>query len=223
MILLGFVPKAFGEGVLVPIPKGDKRNNNLVADYRGITICNIISKIFEQCLLVLSNKFLFSSNRQFGFKKGTGCQHAIYSLRKTVEYFTEKGSTVNVCTLDLASAFDRVNHFVLFDKLMQRNFPRSILAVLVSWYSKLFSSVKWGNFFSNLFCVTAGIRQGGILSPALFTVFVDDILNILEKSKLGCYIKNVCINSLMYADDLVLLSISLHHMQKLVDICVLRI
>src|SRR6476469_6944094 len=83
-ILSGYVPNSFGDGVIVPIPKGDKRNNNVVSDFRGITISNIVSKIFEHCLLIMTGKYLHSSERQFGFKKGVGCQHAIYSLRKIV-------------------------------------------------------------------------------------------------------------------------------------------
>jgi len=201
MILSGYVPNSFGDGVIVPIPKGDKRNNNVVSDFRGITISNIVSKIFEHCLLIMTGKYLHSSERQFGFKKGVGCQHAIYSMRKIVDYYTERGSTVNVCSLDLASAFEKINHIILFEKLMNRNFPKNILAILINWYKKLFSIVKWGCSFSAVFSITIGMRQGSVLSPSIFAVYVDDVLRKLEKCKLGCYIKNVCMNSLCYADD----------------------
>ena len=62
------------------------------------------------------------------------------------------------------------------------------------------------------------MRQGGILSPFLFAVLVD--LDKLACSKLGCRIKDFCLNSIMYADDLMLLSISLNHLQRMVDLCV---
>ena len=77
----------------------------------------------------------------------------------------------------------------------------------------MFCAVKWGLKISTFFSLTSGVRQGGILSPALFAVYVDDVLNKLENSKLGCVIKNKCVNSFMYADDLILLSISIHDMQ----------
>ena len=64
------------------------------------------------------------------------------------------------------------------------------------------------------------MRQGGILSPHLFAVFVDDILQKLARSGLGCYINCQCFNSFMYADDVILLSISLSHMQLMVNMCI---
>ena len=83
----------------------------------------------------------------------------------------------------------------------------------------MFCTVKWGFKISTFFSLTSEVRQGGILSPALFTVYVDDVLNKLENSKLGCVIKNNCVNSFMYADDLILLSISIRDMQTMINIC----
>ena len=57
--------------------------------------------------------YFITNDRQFGFKKSVGCGHAIYSLYKTVDYFTQLNSTVNICSLDLSKAFDKVNHDVL--------------------------------------------------------------------------------------------------------------
>ena len=69
-----YVPNAFGEGMIIPIPKGDSnRMYDKVEDYRGITISPIISKVFEQCLLYCTQEYFETSDRQFGFKKGVGC------------------------------------------------------------------------------------------------------------------------------------------------------
>ena len=54
------------------------------------------------------------SDYQMGFKKGISCSHAIYSFRKVADHYTINGSTVNVCTLDLSKAFDKVNHSAFF-------------------------------------------------------------------------------------------------------------
>jgi len=57
---------------------------------------------------------------QFGLKKVVGTNHAIYSLCKVVNYFTENDSTVSICSLDLAQAFDPLNRYVLFEKLLKK-------------------------------------------------------------------------------------------------------
>ena len=167
-------------------------------------------------------QFLVTSERQFGLKKETGCQQAIFAVRKVVDYYTANGSNVNLCTIDLASALDRINYCLLFTKLMEIKLPKNFKTVLVNWYSKLFSVVKWGTTYSNIFQINQGVRQGGVISPLFFAIFVDNVLHKLMKSKLGCHINYVCMNSFIYADDLLLLSISLHDLQKLVNLCVIE-
>ena len=164
--------------------------------------------------------YLVSSDRQFGFKKGTGCANAIYTLRKVIDNLTQNNSTISVCSLDLSKAFDNLNHCILFNKLMDRNVPCVFIKLLNCWYSKVYNVVKWENEVSTLFKLSSGVRQGGILSPDSFSVYVNDVLVKLEKQQLGCHIKLRCFNSIMYADDLMLLSLSVNHLEKLIKFCV---
>ena len=220
MILLGYVPDAFGRGIIIPIPKSnDGKNWNKVEEFRGITVSPILSKVFESCLVRIIGSYFNSSERQFGFKKGVGCRDAIFTVKSVVDHYTRNNSTINICALDLTKAFDRVNHDILFLKLMERKVPKSYVLILKNWYDKIFISVRWGDSLSPWTSLLSGVRQGGILSPVLFAIFVDSVLDRLAKCGLGCFIKSFCVNSFMYADDLILLSISLYHMQKLVDIC----
>jgi len=82
----------------------------------------------------------------------------------------KNGSTVNLCSLDLMKAFDRMNHGILFNKLMDRNIPKYLVNLLREWYSKVFNAVRWGSEISKFIKLEAGVRQGGILSPYLFAV-----------------------------------------------------
>ena len=66
---------------------------------------------------------------------------------------------------------------------MDRNVPLCYIKLLKDWYDKVFISVRWGNSNSGYYKMSQGIRQGGILSPALFAVFVDDILVKLENNR----------------------------------------
>ena len=122
-----------------------------------------------------------------------------------------------MCCLDISKAFDKVNHHGLFLKLMQRNTPKSFIAILLSWYSKCYCYIKWGNAISGSFKVSAGVRQGSVLSPALFAVYVNGILTALDNC--GCKLFGFNFGSFMYADDLILIASSVTSLQKMIDIC----
>ena len=131
-------------------------------------------------------------------------------------------STVNLCALDVSKAFDKINHYALFMKLMDRCVPIAIILTLKCWYDKVYTVVKWNVTFSRSVRLIAGVRQREVLSPLLFAIYVDDILFKLSKSSLGCNISRVCYNSIMYADDLLLFALSLKDLQAMVDMCVLE-
>ena len=111
-----YIPSGFKSSYIVPIPKPkDSHSKALKCDhFRGIAISPIISKIFEHCLLEKYQSYFESSTNQFGFKKGLGCRNAIYTVRNIVSDYVSKGSTVNLCTIDLSKAFDKINHNALY-------------------------------------------------------------------------------------------------------------
>ena len=82
--------------------------------------------------------------------------------------------------------------------------------------------MKWHSCLSRPVKLSAGVRQGGVLSPFLFAVFVDKILYKLQKNGLGCYINHCCFNAAMYADDLLLMAISVSDLKRMIDLRVLE-
>ena len=102
---------------------------------------------------------------------------------------------------------------------MDRSIPFAILNVLIYWYSMCSVVVHWDNTFSNLVQLQCGVRQGGILSPALFALYVNDLILALSRSGHGCYFNNMFVRCVMYADDLLLLSASLCDLQSTINIC----
>ena len=78
---------------------------------------------------------------------------------------------------------------------------------------------KVGKHFSELFHVSNGVRQGGVLSPYLFPVYLDDLLNELNNIKAGCYIGEALLNHLMFADDIFVFCPSVRWLQRILDVC----
>ena len=157
---------------------------------------------------------------QFGFKKGIGCADAaIHVVQQVVGHFNIRGSTVFISSPDASKAFDRVDHNTLFKKLLDRNMPLCIIKVLANWYGKLYASVRWNNTFSSKLSTPCGVRQGSVLSPFLFNIYVDNLITELELSGYGCSVGNKFVGCVMFADDLLLLSASVCGLQSMLDIC----
>jgi len=182
ILLYRVVPDGFGCGLSHPIPKSaNKTVSATVDDFRTITVCPIILKIFEHCVLYKIEPLLKSSARQFGFKKGSGCGHATHILKETVDYFTSRELNVCVGVLYLSKAFDRVTHSVLFSDLLNRGVPTCIVYILIDWYDKTSTPVLWNDFLSLPVLLKSGVRQGRILSP-LFLPFMSRVcLKLLNR------------------------------------------
>lgn len=143
----------------------------------------------------------------------------VFTLKQIIEFYMHKGSPVYVCFLDASKAFDRVNHWCLFSKLAKRGIDTAILRLLVYWYTNQTFCVRWGNTLSSFFTVTNGVRQGGVMSPALFNVYMDDLSKALNNSHIGCYLNGTSFNNLFYADDTCIIAPSPSALQKLLNIC----
>ena len=96
--------------------------------------------------------------------------------------------------------------------------PLVIIRLLQYWYKFEKFFVRWVSCVSEPFCVSNGVRQGGILSSAFFNVFVDELRACLRSVSVGCYIGETCMNHIIYADDTALLAPSPAALQKLIDI-----
>ena len=218
---VGLVPTQFGVSYTVPLLKGNKGYNKKlsVQDFRGISISPVLSKVLEHCILRRFNGFLTTSDNQFGFKKSLSCSQAIYCVRNIVNHYVSNGSTVNLCALDITKAFDRMNHHGLFIKLMSRYIPVSLLNVLEYWFSICSTCIIWNNVHSCMFKLVSGVRQGGVLSPYLFAVYIDDVIQHVKSLNVGCMFRFVNASIILYADDILLLAPSICCLENLLLAC----
>ena len=157
---------------------------------------------------------------QYGFKKDVGCVDALFTFNESVRYFTSRGSRVFCVSLDANKAFDRVLHSGLLLKLLQKGLPVKFVKLLRLWYSRQTCAVLWNSVLGDRFDILCGVRQGGVLSPILFSTYIDDVICVLRNSGYGICVGSVFIGCIVYADDIILLSASCHGIQKLADLCV---
>jgi len=103
----------------------------------------------------------------------------------------------------------------LFTKLTKKNISVNLLSLLELWFSVSMTCVKWSLVYSDYFSLACGVRQGGVLSPSLFAIFIDSVVDRVIESGLGCYLKMTCFSILLYADDIVLIAPFVHSLQLL--------
>ena len=168
----GYLPGMFMKTAIVPIIKNKTGDTSDKNNYRPIALVTAASKIFELCLSVILENYLFTHDQQFGFKSKHSTDFCIIIYSKECLKILYTTST---CFLDASKAFDKINHFKLFRKLLDRKTPIVIVRILLFWYSKQTVFVKWVRCISNYFSISNGVRQGGILSPKLFSGYVDDL------------------------------------------------
>jgi hypothetical protein len=215
----GFLPEDMLSVVIVPVIKDKAGKINSRDNYRPIALASIMSKLIERILLKRAEDTFMTVDNQFGFKPKHGTDMCIYALKEVLHTYNALNSTVFLSFLDASKAFDRVSHGKLFRKLEQRGVSSYIIRLLVFWYSQQTMVIRWGDTMSTSFHVSNGVRQGGILSPFLFNVYIDGLSINLNECPTGCYAGSLKINHLMYADDLVVLSPYSAGLQQLLNIC----
>ncbi|CAG9133706.1 unnamed protein product [Plutella xylostella] len=213
------LPKELMRTVVVPVPKNKTGDLSRLNNYRPISLGTVIGKILERFLQPALANRLRLDDAQFGFRPGLATDSAIFSLKHTVKYYTERGTSVYACFLDLSRAFDLVNYNLLWEKLKNADVNSNVVSLLRYWYENQTNSVKWGDTMSNDYRLECGVRQGGLTSPDLFNLYINDLIEELRGTGIGCHVGGVCVNNLSYADDMVLLSPSIKALRRLLAIC----
>ena len=216
-LIHGYVPLELITCTLKPIVKDNLGDKNSSENYRAIGISSLILKILDWVIMILFEGNLKPSDLQFGFQKKNSTTMCSWVVNETINYFNNRDTPVFSCFLDLTKAFDLVIFSKLFSKL--RDKIGSIFIRLLA-YIYVFQSccVEWCGIKSKMFNVSNGVRQGAVISPILFSLYIDDLFTELSQSGFGCFINNVFYGILGYADDLVLLSPDRYGLQCMLDL-----
>lgn len=210
------IPTSFQETIIFPIYK--KGDIDLVQNYRGLSFSNTDYKLFTGILLnrieSWSNENNILCECQAGFRKNYSTLDNIFSLANIVQLQLSKKKKLYAFFVDFQAAFDTVNRQALFYKLSNHGMSSKMLTVLRKLYESTRSAIWNGTEISETFNVTLGVKQGCVLSPLLFSLFINDINEELPG---GLNIGDATIKLLMYADDLVLFAEDRVTLQDMID------
>lgn len=171
-------PNAWKHSVVVPVPKQGK-NRKLPASYRPISLLSQVSKLFERLLLhrlkILMDQRRLIPPEQFGFQSG---HSTVLQIIRVVEDITLAYNNKEYCGalfLDVSKAFDSVWHHGLLWKLHLLGLPRAVIQLLASYLQGRTFAVRVANSLSTVRPIEAGVPQGSVLGPTLYTLYTSDL------------------------------------------------
>ena len=172
----GIFPSELKIAKVFPIFKaGDEQ---LITNYRPISVLNFFSKIFEKVVANYIVDFLESNNilyeHQYGFRKGHFTNHAVITLIERVAKTLDTGKIVVGVYLDIRKAFDAINHPILLRKLYSLGIRGNLYTWIKSYLTNRSQFVMYNNTKSETKFITHGVLQGSILGPLFFIVFMND-------------------------------------------------
>ena len=213
------IPEDWEVGVVIPLfKKGDGSDCN---NYRGITLLSVVLKVYERILEKRLRRIIESQldESQSGFRKGRSTHDHIFTLKQLIEKRHRQNKALYLGFIDIQKAFDSVQRGRVWQSLQQRGVPAKLRGNIQCIYRRTRNYVRRDNAQSEEFVTEGGLRQGGVLSPALFIIIMDDILKEVKSKIRQIHVgyrnmKAVSISECLFADDLVILAGSEIELQK---------
>ena len=151
----GEYPRSWGDGIIAPIFK--KGDVNDAGNYRGITLINILAKIYSQLLLNrLTNwveKYEKITKHQFGFQKGKSIVDCIFILHSIVSKVLDSGEKLYCVFIDYEKCFDKIDRMFLWQKLISQKVSCKLVNAIKSMYITVKSCVRYNSSYSDFFLV----------------------------------------------------------------------
>ena len=169
-------PTNWTKSLVITLPK--KGDLKLCNNYRTLSLISHPRKIL---LRVILNRLKHQANEiiseeQAGFMSGRSTAEQIFNLRSIIEKYHEHQQELYHVFIDFKKAFDRVWHQALWATMHKYNIDQNLIALIQELYSQATSSVYLDGDIGEWFRTTVGVRQGCLLLPTLFNIFLERIM-----------------------------------------------
>lgn len=217
---LAVVPSSWKRTLICPVPK--KGDLSRIANYRPISLTEVSRKIFEMCLL---HRFQVSgaitlSREQGGFREGRSTIDQVECLDKLVQHIRGQGKKVCMAFLDIKAAYDSVPRGELWRQCERQELEHVSISCLRSLFDHNCAQLVVNQNRSPLISLPAGVLQGSVLSPLLYSIYLDPLVDKLRTNgpRISLPHQIEGINSLLYADDIALIASSPYQLRRLLQI-----
>ena len=213
----GVVPRRLFTGMIVPLPK-PKRDKDAppMSNFSPITLTSAIGKTLERILHARLTRHVRAveglEEEQFGFQEYRSTAHATFTLCQMVAQ--RQGESTYVGFLDISKAYDTVWRDGLWSKMREIGVGGEMLGVLKGMYADVSAFVKGVGRPSEEFAIANGVRQGSVLSPLLYNVFINGLIRELRSNAcVGVEVQGNRVPCCLFADDIALVATSAENMR----------
>ena len=179
---------------------------------------SLIGKILEKYILQTAFAKIESGQNppQKGFAKGKSATTAALMFTEALAEARDTKPTLNTACIDASNAFDVVWHNSMLRKLYNLGLPSACWNILKDSYAEMSSAVNWEEELSKPFLERQGVRQGGIISPSAYKMFLNPLLNLYSANSLGLQIGSIFLGSPACAVDLLFLARTAIELQEMI-------
>ena len=197
-------PTTWTQSLVITLPK--KGNLQLCQNYRTISLISHLSKVMLKIILnrLQPQAEEIIAEEQAGFRAGRSTTEQIFNLRILCEKYLQHQQNLCHVFIDFKKAFDRVWHEALWAS-MRKYINASIIRAIENLYDKAQSAVLFNGSTGEWFRTTVRVRQGCLLSPTLFNIFLERIMcEALDDHESSVSIGGQLITNFHFADDIVI-------------------